>query len=70
MDVKKDATVPPEKPPRKRNAVVDSPRGRKSPFGSVPADFNVLFERYTDTSEGIESKPHDGTMTAPVFVAR
>jgi hypothetical protein len=65
-----EAIVPPETPPRKRNALVDVPRFRYSLFDNGPRDLRVLLARYADMSEGIESKPQEGTIIEPVFVAK
>jgi hypothetical protein len=65
------AIEPPEIPLRKRNALVEVPGFRySSPVDDGPMDLSVLLARYADMSEGTESKPQDGTIIEPVFVAK
>jgi hypothetical protein len=57
--------VPPDTPPFSRCEVIDDPTS-----SGVGRDLRVLFERYAQTSEGIESYPQEGTIMEPVLVAR
>jgi hypothetical protein len=59
------ASVPPDIPPFSFIPVMDCPTETEGPTNVLI----VLLERKADMSEGIESKPHEGTMIAPVFVA-
>jgi hypothetical protein len=66
----KDAIVPPEIPPRKLNALVEVSISRYFPFVDGSMDLRVLLARYAAASDGTESNPQEGTMMAPVFVAK
>jgi len=58
--------VPPDIPPLALCAVTDEPT-----FSGEGIDLRVLFERYAQTSEGIESYPQEGMMIAPdLFAAK
>ena len=60
------ASVPPDGGP----AFILIPVRELSIEASGPRkDLIVWFDVYAEMSEGMESKPHDGTMMAPVLVA-
>ena len=59
-------SVPPEMPPFIERELVHWPASASGPN----FDFKNLTDRYAETSEGTESNPHEGTIIAPVFVAK
>lgn len=64
----KEALVPPDIPakPISSKAVIEVSISRCS---SGDTEFKVFLARYTETSEGRESKPHEGTIIVLDFVA-
>jgi hypothetical protein len=60
------ARVPPDMPPP---LILMAVTELSTDASGPRADFTVAFERNAEISEGIESKPHEGMMIAPVLVA-